>query len=53
MKGLPVTMGLKTMRARMEKSGGARHDAVVVLALQHQGAVSGTMFHVAWHYGSH
>jgi Asp-tRNA(Asn)/Glu-tRNA(Gln) amidotransferase A subunit family amidase len=34
MKGLPVTMGLKTMRERMNESGGARHDAVAVLALR-------------------
>ena len=39
MKGLPVTMGLKTLRERMEKSGGARHDAVAVLALRDAGAI--------------
>jgi fatty acid amide hydrolase len=39
MKGLPVTMGLKTMRDRMTESGGARHDAVAVLALRAQGAI--------------
>ena len=39
MKGLPVTMGLKTLRDRMEKSGGARHDAVAVMALREAGAI--------------
>jgi fatty acid amide hydrolase len=39
MKGLPVTMGLKTLRERMEKSGGSRHDALAVLALRSAGAV--------------
>lgn len=39
MKGLPVTMGLKTMRDRMNESGGARHDAVAVLALRAAGAI--------------
>ncbi|MDA0339415.1 MAG: amidase family protein, partial [Proteobacteria bacterium] len=39
MKGLPVTMGLKTMRDRMAESGGARHDAVAVLALRAEGAI--------------
>ena len=39
MKGLPVTMGLKTMRDRMHESGGARHDAVAVLALRAEGAI--------------
>jgi fatty acid amide hydrolase len=39
MKGLPVTMGLKTMRDRMTESGGARHDAVAVLALRAEGAI--------------
>ena len=39
MKGLPVTMGLKTMRDRMNASGGARHDAVAVLALRAEGAI--------------
>ena len=39
MKGLPVTMGLKTMRERMTESGGARHDAVAVMALRARGAI--------------
>lgn len=39
MKGLPVTMGLKTLKDRMEQSGGARHDAVAVLALRAAGAI--------------
>ena len=39
MKGLPVTMGLRTMRDRMAESGGARHDAVAVMALRAEGAI--------------
>jgi fatty acid amide hydrolase len=39
MKGLPVTMGLKTLRDRMAESGGARHDALAVLALRGEGAI--------------
>ncbi|MAV27245.1 MAG: hypothetical protein CMQ05_14210 [Gammaproteobacteria bacterium] len=39
MKGLPVTMGLKTLRDRMEASGGAHLDSVAVLALRAEGAI--------------
>ena len=39
MKNLPVTMGLKTMKIRMEKSGGAKYDAVAVMALRKAGAI--------------
>ena len=38
-KGLPVTMGMSSLKARSERSGGARHDAVAVVALRAAGAV--------------
>lgn len=52
MKGLPVTMGLKTLRDRMEKSGGARHDAVAVLALRGEGAIPIAKTNMTQHGGT-